>query len=321
MVDISANIQLFLEYIENAERIVLTTHQKPDGDGLGAICALSEFLRQKGKTPILFSLDPFPQHYNFLFEAKYFVHDPSIFDDTIDMLIVCDAGDLQYVGILPYFSSRTLPRTIINIDHHSSNVRFGTMNIIDEHASSSCEIIWRILQAVETNFSSDMATALLLGIVVDTGHFSNPATNQYSFETAALLLQKGASYKEILVHGLRNQTIEGISLWSKALKRAECHKNFPVMVTYLLYDDFQNSQYEEIILGGMSNFFNNVTGVDATILLREGQKGIIKGSLRTTNVVDVSQIAQIFGGGGHRKSAGFTFYGSIQVDNGKVSII
>lgn len=300
-------------------RVVLATHKSPDGDGLGSMCALSSFLDELGIESLLVSQDKLPDQCSVLKDAPSFwgVEEVGAFGG--DAVILCDSGDAGFAGLDDIMSRLPGKVPVVNVDHHVSNTSFGQINIVDPGASSTCEVVYRVLESFGAEISPDMATALLLGIVVDTGNFSNPSTNHSSFEVAGSLLEKGASHKDVVRSVFSNHTSGNLRLWGKALKRLSSNADFSLVSTYLLEEDFKEDPTARS--EGISNFLNNVPDTRATLLLREEKKGTVRGSLRSTSQCDVSKIAKLLGGGGHKKSAGFTVEGSLRVEDDRISVI
>lgn len=310
------------EEIQHANHIVLSSHREPDGDGLGAICAVASYLESQGKSYTVFSFDPPHPRYSFLQKYHEFSSDPEIFAEA-DLLIVFDAGDILWANLESIIEKVKRKAVVVNIDHHFSNTRFGDLNIILEAASSTCEIVYYIFKHFEFSYKQEIATALLLGIIIDTGNFSNPATTKESLEVASVLLEKGARYKEILRSIFQNHSKNALHIWGKAFERLYLNKKWKIAVTYLKVDEVHHNGNAEIA-AGLSNFFNNLSEVKCSLVLKQSRPGIIRGSLRSTqDGVDVATLAEYLGsGGGHKKAAGFRLRGSLEeLENGRVIVI
>lgn len=310
------------EKIRAARHIVLSTHLEPDGDGIGAMCAFASYLEKENKLYHVFSHGALHHRYSFLEKYNEFFSETDIFTDA-DLYIVFDAGDVFYASLEKHSYSFLENTFMVNVDHHASNTYFGDMNIVCTNISSSCEIVYNIFAHLGISINSEIATALLLGIVIDTGNFSNPATTATSLEAASVLLEKRARYNEILECAFENQTKDTLRIWGKAFERLFLHPQWKIAVTYLLHEDFQSAKDTELA-SGLSNFFNNLSETTCSLVLKQSKSGLIKGSLRSTrDEVDVASLAEYLGqGGGHKKAAGFRLKGTLcEVEKNQAVVI
>ena len=300
------------EHIINTDNFLIIPHQNPDGDALGSVGAIAQYLKQLNKNVKIFCATSFSNQLNYLPNIHLIHTDPGLFtDENINTIIVVDSGDLAYAGIDKLIQKHHT--TIINIDHHYTNQEYGQYNLINKQASSTTEVIYTYFKANQIHMDKDMATALLTGIVTDTGNFTNSATSVSAINIAGHLLTKGANLNLINRKTLQNNTINILKLWGIVLDRLEYHAKKDVAYTYLTQKDLNKYGTDEKEAEGISNFMNTIGGVKIGLFLKETQDGKIKGSLRTTeDNIDVSAIAQKMGGGGHKKAAGFTVEGSIQ---------
>lgn len=199
----------------------------------------------------------------------------------------------------------------MNVDHHPTNTRYGDINVVLPDASSTAEILFQLFEAGSIQIDHRMATSLLTGLLTDTSNFSNAATTTTSMEAASKLLGAGARYAEILKHVWQNKSVDSLKIWGTLLSRLSYNKRYDVTTTYMLASDVSESSAD--IVDGMSNFLQGVVGnIDAILVLRELPGNFVKGSFRSINR-DVSAVAKLLGGGGHKKAAGFTVKGHIEV--------
>lgn len=304
--DFSQAIQL----IQRSKRILLVSHKRPDGDTLGASCAFHLALNQLGKTSTLACVDEISERLNFIPETNKFVKEFNLAD--FDLIIINDAGAYHMTGFhekYPDFLSKKIP--IINIDHHSSNEGFGTINIIDHHASCTTMIVWQLLRQLGTAMTKEIALALLTGIYNDTGGFMHSNTTQEAFEVASELSKTGIKVGEIVRPLFRQASFAQLRLWGYILENLQVNdKN--ILTSVVSQEDFNDIGAHSSDTGGIVDLMNTVPDADYTLLLAEDE-GIVKGSLRTRKEdVNVSDIAGQFGGGGHKKAAGFRMYGRLQ---------
>ena len=298
--------------IENSQRILLLSHRRPDGDTLGAATAFYELFQNMGKSPVMGCVDTPSDRFIFLPNIRKMVKE---FDyKSFDLIIVSDAGAhymTQYHTVYPgIFSGEHVP--VLNIDHHTSNDYFGTHNIVDPLAASATVILYRLFQFLKFPITPNTATALLAGIYNDTGSFMHSNTTQEVFEIAADLTRKGGKVYPISQHMFKTATPASLKLWGKALEHLSVTPQ-GAAVSVLTAQDFEDSGATPDDSGGVIDLLNAVPGIRYSLLLTEDRKGSIKGSFRTQrDDIDLSAMAGTFGGGGHKKAAGFTVQGRIQ---------
>ncbi|MFZ6035645.1 MAG: DHH family phosphoesterase [Patescibacteria group bacterium] len=312
MTELIPTFQKIKDALDKARRVVVVGHQNPDGDAIGSMLGMAHYLRHTETDHRLFCTTPVPASLSFL------LHEITIEQDAIpllsqshDAVIVLDSGDLEYAGIHELLPRLPGAPIIINIDHHHTNTRYGAINLVQPSASSTAEIIFHFLDHFRLPIPKDVATALLTGILTDTGSFSNLGTTPSSMEVSSKLLAYGARAKEIIKHTLQNKSLQQLQLWGRALSRLKKNEQTGIVTTVLTKKDFDELGIEESS-EGIANFLNSVEKAKAIMVLYEKGPGLIKASLRTTqDGVDVSKIAKFFGGGGHPKAAGFTVQGTL----------
>lgn len=297
------------EAIRQADRVLLVAHKKPDGDTLGSSSAILNWLIREGKTPTVFCADPPSDSFRYLDSIHLYTSDPKAFDAAYDLVIVFDSGDLRYAGVHDHLKRLPSGYTLVNFDHHVTNERFGQLNIVLPEASSTSEIIYRFFTENDIVLDDRMATSLLTGLYTDTSNFSNAATTPLAIEAASKLMAAGARHLEILRHLLRDKPIDVLRIWGILLSRLNHNKEYDVASTYLLRNDVGGGPTD--IADGLANFLNGVVGgTDTLLVLRELPNDQVRGSFRSVER-DVSKVAKLFGGGGHKKAAGFTVSGRI----------
>ncbi|MEY4723303.1 MAG: hypothetical protein RLZZ324_816 [Candidatus Parcubacteria bacterium] len=299
--------------ITHAKRVLIVSHPSPDGDTLGAACAMLAFCRAHGIPADAWCKDEVPPQYAFMARTEEFGCDPAVFTrEAHDVLCVFDAGDLRYAGIdalIPLMPER--PR-IINFDHHSTNEKFGDINVLDVTASSTAEVVYDFLGENDEEVSYEASVCLLTGILTDTGIFSNAATTWTSLGAASALLRRGAKIEEVAKHLMRNKPIAALRLWGTVLARLKHDAATGMASTALFRKEIAESGVEDEHVEGLSNFLNMFLDVKALLVLKELPNGLVKGSYRTIAPdVDVAALALAYGGGGHKKAAGFTIAGAI----------
>jgi len=299
------------ELITRSHNIAIISHKNPDSDTIGANLALKFGLKSIGKNAESFAKDPVPINLQFIPGVETIKN--SITPSSFELIFAIDCGaaymmkfEKEHPEILD--PSKT---TLINIDHHPSNENFGVINIVDTKAAATVSIIYFLLEYLGIQITRDMATCLLNGLYGDTGSFKHSNTDSLTLKIASNLIAKGADYKAIVKNQFHSNRINQLKLWGRVLSRARVNdKNATVSaVTENDFDDLNASPED---LSGVIDYLNSVPESKFAILLAEDRKGNIKGSFRTQDdMIDLTQLAGMFGGGGHKKAAGFTIPGRL----------
>jgi len=305
----------FKQELAKHASFAIITHKRPDGDAIGSVLALEEYLNSLGKKTRAYCIDEPRAFAGFLPGAESITKPFDEFWNTASAIILVDCGDISMAGI----SREDLSgRIVLAIDHHISNSGYGSINIIEPHAAATSEILYHYFMQDGFAITKRMATNLLCGIYTDTDAYTNLGTTPESLAASSELLRLGANFKEITASTMRNKSIASLKLWGRALERLRLDTKKGIAVTVLKHDDFGECNAEPDDAEGVASLLNHLADVKMSMLLRELPDGTVKGSLRTTNeLIDVSQIAKLMGGGGHAKAAGFTVKGKItETENG-----
>ncbi|HLD22180.1 MAG TPA: DHH family phosphoesterase [Patescibacteria group bacterium] len=311
--------------IDRSKHVMLVMHKRPDGDTAGSCLAMAHYLDVIKKSHTCFCIDELPGNLHFLPGKEKVSTDIAHWQPEkaqFDLLIVFDAGDLKYSGIADYVDMLSHNFTIINIDHHTTNAHFGNHNLVVTTASSTCEIVHDLLHSINA-LNKHMATCLLTGLMTDTGGFTNLATSASAVSAASKLLAKGANMQNITKRVFQNRSIATLKLWGRALERLRANSS-GIVITIITQKDLEECGAPEEAINGVANFLNSLDDqidAKAVLVLSEIEKGMIKGSFRTTHpLIDVSKFAMLLGGGGHKKAAGFTICGQLKHAQGQWSI-
>lgn len=308
-------LQNIYQIILKSKNIFVQGHARC-GDATGSTLAMMHWLASLNKRYLAFSPEPIPEIFNFLPGVEEIVTDSNNFNlSNFDLLLILDCGDISRTGIAEKIKQEKRPDAyLVNIDHHHTNDYFGDINFVDTTAPATATLVHDFFQANNINLNKKIATCLLNGIFTDTSIFTNPATNQNALGQAADLLIAGASVNTILHSLTKNKTIKSLKLWGRALERLQLNEKYQIAFTVLLQDDFRDfSEVKSEAVEGLANFMNSLSDAKIVMILREESGGLIKGSLRTTDDnCDVGKLAKFFGGGGHKKAAGFTIRGQIR---------
>ncbi|MBI4262675.1 bifunctional oligoribonuclease/PAP phosphatase NrnA [Candidatus Uhrbacteria bacterium] len=302
-----------LAAIDGARHILLVSHRKPDGDTLGAATAMMQVLDARKKSYTAFCEDAPGPIWSFLPKIESFITTVDRAPHSaIDLVIFFDASDIPYSGFdrhLGVFAKRPM---LLQFDHHRTNLYFADVNVVLPEAASTTEVLWRFFEACNIAIDRNIATCLLTGAVTDTTAFTNPATTASSLQCAAACLLRGARFPEVLRETMRNKERADLQLWGRMLARLTKSGTVDCAVTVVTRRDVEEFGSDEESLEGIANFLNNLGETKAVLIVKELDGGKIKGSFRTTRSdVDVGKLALAFGGGGHRKAAGFTIEGKL----------
>jgi bifunctional oligoribonuclease and PAP phosphatase NrnA len=297
-----------LEELLDADKLIVVTHENPDGDALGSLVAMHGILVQLGKDclPMIDERDlPLPPEYAFLEPPGTITEAPPDVDERT--VVFLDCGNLERN---PAVSLRRPGVRIVNIDHHHDNTHFGTVNLVDPGASCTAEIVWDLLGDLGGKATLPIAEALYVGLITDTGRFMYENTTARSHLMAADLIEAGVGPHEIYRRVYEGVPLGKLSLLARGLAKVERYDDGHLTVTELSARDFAESGAEESYSEGVVDHLRAVEGTAVAALVRDrvgDANGQRKVSLRASDErVDVSRIARAQGGGGHRQAAGFT---------------
>jgi phosphoesterase RecJ-like protein len=297
-----------LEELRAADKLLVVTHENPDGDALGSLVAMRDILRSLGKQVDAY-IDPrelpLPQEYRFLGLADA-LHEPPA-DLAERTVVFVDCGTLERNPALAFRREGT---HILNLDHHHDNTAFGTVNLVDSGASCTAEIVWDLMHGLDVQPTQEIAEALYAGLITDTGRFMYENTTARAHRMAAELIEAGVDVPEIYRRVYEGVPYGKLVLLARGLSKIRRYDNGRLTVTQLDACDFAESGAEESYSEGVIDHLRAVEGTAVAALVRDrisAGDGERKVSLRASDRrVDVSRIARLQGGGGHRGAAGFT---------------
>ena len=289
--------------IRESKTVVLACHVNPDGDALGSLLALALALRPLGKEVTCLSEDGVPDILRFLPGSDLISRSTDI--PTFDLALVVDSGELARVGeqVRPMVSRA---RRAVNIDHHVVAGTFGDIRVLDSGAASTAEIVYALLQTLEIPLSPEIATCLFTGIITDTGSFRFQNVTPGTLRTAALLVAAGASPPLISENVFENKTFAGTRLLGRALSSLSQSPDGRIVWAHITAADFRSLGAIDAETEGVVNYVRGIRGAEVGMLFREMDNGRIRVSLRSRESVNVAELAQDFGGGGHRMASGCT---------------
>lgn len=299
------------EILKEAKEISIISHVDPDGDAIGSQLALAHLLERENKKITCFNAGMIPD-YLFFLPGSEKIKIYSGQDLSKQVVIYVDCADGRRAGI-PISSGVT-----INLDHHVSNDFFADYNYVDIKAASTGEIVYKLFEEMNLTLEKDSSTCLYTAVSTDTGSFMFSNTTAKTHLIAADLIVKGAD-----TAGLRENFYEGVSFKRFQLCRyAYQEVNFAcdnllawVKIPYVIISELGAKEEDT---EGVAGNLRNIKDVEVALLLKEREDGKIKASLRSKKRVDVSKIARIFDGGGHKRAAGFELTGTIEEVEEKV---
>ena len=296
-----------VERLRDGERFLLTTHEGPDGDALGSLLGLHGILSQLGKDSVMFLAEkefPLPVEYRFMPLQEVFHEPPADLADRTVIFLDCGNIDRMPVEWLQNGNE------IINVDHHHDNTRFGSVNLVDDEAACTAEIIFEIAGRLGAEITPAIASALYVGLVTDTGMFMYENTDARSHRVAAALIEAGVDVNETYRRLYERMPAEKLRLLARALDRVDRRLGGSLSLTYVSAEDYAVTGADEVLTEGIIDFVRALEGTAVAAVIRDKPNSggaARKASLRSTDgTVDVSDIARKVGGGGHRRAAGFS---------------
>jgi phosphoesterase RecJ-like protein len=294
--------------LRDHDRFLVVTHENPDGDALGSLLATTLALRQLGKDVdmLLLGAAPLPREYHFLALDGLLRELPG--DVETRVLVAVDCAKADRIG--PDVSVFERARLVLDIDHHHDNTRFGDVNLIVSDASSTGEVLRDVFRELGVELTPEIAEPLYVALVTDTGRFQYSNTTPKALRLAAELVEAGADVHQVFQEVYESVEFAKLKLLARALERARVLEGGRIIVSYLLRTDFSEVGAAEPYSEGIIDYLRAVEGAELAVLIREVPRDegpTHKGSLRASvDELDVSMIARLFGGGGHRQAAGFS---------------
>jgi phosphoesterase RecJ-like protein len=302
------DLDLVVAAIREHDRFLVTSHENPDGDALGSLLAMHTALEQLGKESVmvLAGAAPLPGEYRFLELPERGLLHATPEDRSEWVVIAVDCANETRIADPTILTSALLT---INIDHHHDNSRFGSIALVVPEASSTGELLADIFRALGVTLTAELAEALYVALVTDTGRFQYTNTTPKALRLAADLVEAGADVHKVFQGVYETVQFAKLKLLARALDRARVFEGGRIVVSYLLRNDFAEVGAVEPYSEGIIDYLRAVEGAQLAALIREPPRDggpIRKVSLRSSvDELDVSAIARAFGGGGHPQAAGF----------------
>lgn len=294
--------------LRSRRRFLLTAHEGPDGDALGSLLGMHHLLTQLGKDSVMFLAAkefPLPIEYRFLPLEEVFHEPPADMADRTVIFLDCGNIDRMPVEFLTAGDN-----DVINIDHHHDNTRFGDFNLVDVEASCTAEIVYDLAQLMGATITQDLAAALYVGLITDTGNFMYDNTNAHTHRVAAELIDAGVDVDDTYRRLYEHVPMEKVRLVARALQSIQRHCGDRLAISCITKADYEATGAGEEMTEGVIDFLRSIEGTKVAAVVRDlGNRGRAarKVSLRSSDgEVDVSAIARKNGGGGHKRAAGFS---------------
>lgn len=292
--------------IQSAERILVVTHLRPDGDAMGSSLGLGLALRQMGKDVTIAVDLGTPEFFSWMPSSDTIL--PELTSGSWDLMISTDASDEERSGDVGIYG-RANSKTVINIDHHRTNTYFGDIHLVVDVPSAS-QIVFMLWEHMGIDWTPDIAQVLMTGLVTDTLGFRITATTPVEFGVAQKLMEYGGSFSEATRRTLGVMNSQELLLWKSILPTVEIHGE--IAEATIRRADIEALGIDYFDTGGIVGFLRKVTEIRIGFVMREDPEGVIKVSLRSDPGYDVSEVAFQLGGGGHKQASGADFTGTIE---------
>jgi bifunctional oligoribonuclease and PAP phosphatase NrnA len=293
--------------LTDATEVALACHVNPDADALGSMLGLSGFLRERGiATTVSYPNDPLePPRWAALLPGSELLVPPGAFPKAPAVMVTCDCASFDRLAMLGGPAKRA--DEVIWIDHHRSNDGTGvTISVIDPTASSTCEMVFRLIEAMGGDVSAATATCLYAGLVTDTGRFQYEATTPQTLRVAAALREHDFDHTRLVQALYEDNRLDYIRLVGVALERVEHLPEADLVWTYLTQGDLREAGVLAAETEDLIDAIRSARDVDVAAVLKQQKDGRFKVSVRSRGDHDLATVAAAFGGGGHRLAAGYT---------------
>jgi phosphoesterase RecJ-like protein len=302
-------IKEIIEAINKGRSFFITAHVRLDGDALGSELALYLMLHDLGKKAVIYNQESTPAHYRFLPAAQKIVHEPGDIEQY-DVAFILDCGELERVGDQAEKIGRI--KKLINIDHHISNSGFWEIRMLDAEASSTGEMLFRLMQEMHIKMTKDICTNLYAAILTDTGGFRYSNTRQGALWAAGKLVENGADPQWISENIYESDPPAKLKLLAKTMKTLSLDLERRICSLVVTWQALQETGASVEHTDGFVDIPRAVKGIDISMLYTQLDKDHFKLSLRSKGKVNVEQIAKKFGGGGHINAAACRIEGNIE---------
>lgn len=299
--------------IKAAKTALVVSHVDPDGDAIGCLLALGMMLEKAGLKTTLYSADGVPRNYQFLPGAEKIKNTLPSFEH-FHLAFAADASDFDRLG--ENINLKEIAKTIVNIDHHPDNALFGEINYV-ESKSSTAELVYNLCKFLRIKIDGKIAECLYAALITDTGNFRYENTSPDSFSMARELLRAGVKTQEITTKIYDTRSVASLRISSAALMNLEVSPGRKAAWAFVTEEMMKKAGAKNEDLIGLVDQIRSLEGIETAVFFRQ-EKDKIKINFRSKANVNVSEIAAIFGGGGHAKAAGAVIAGGMEEVKQKV---
>jgi phosphoesterase RecJ-like protein len=303
------NIKEFFNEIDNSEKICVIGHVAPDGDCIGSVMALYEFLSVEYNKDVYFGFDgKIPYNFRSYIDESLILTDFE--DKKFDLLIVLDCADEERLG--RYKSLISNSKKIICIDHHKTNTEFADINIVDPTISSTGELLFHILNYENKKTSLKMAEYIYTAIITDTGNFAYSSTTATTHRVAAELIDIGVDVANIDNLIFNSKPISTVKAYIDCISNINFYYDNKLGIAKISDEIIKRNNANINDIEGIVEFIREISEVEISCVLKEYNQELTKVSLRSKNDIDVSEVSVKFNGGGHAKAAGFQINANLE---------
>jgi phosphoesterase RecJ-like protein len=295
----------FVEFTRRPRRFLLTTHVRPDGDGLGSMLALAEALAALGKDVRMAIASTYPPRYSFLDPGRSIrnFEGPRAEYGDVEAVVVLDTGTWNQLGTFgQYLKGMSVPRAVI--DHHLTQDDLGALRLVDTTAEATGRLALEAIGALGVPVSARMASNLFVAVAMDTGWFRHGNTTPATFALASDLVAAGARPEPLYEELFERNSLARLRLTGLILERLTVAPGGQVAYTELRRGDYEATGATPQDSEDLVNYTRSVQGVEVGLFFMEQPRGGVKVSFRSRGGVDVARVAETFGGGGHRQASG-----------------
>lgn len=307
------NLEHIKRHINEASTICLVAHEHPDGDAIGSVGAMYHFLKEIGKE-VYMVLPDMGDNFKFMPNISERVETVPI--DSYDLLICLDTSSLDRLSIAPEDMAKAKKRIVI--DHHMNNTIDADAKLVDELRPANCEIVYDLIRYMGHSISKNTATYIYTGIMTDTGSFNYERTSAKTHNIAGEMIDLGVDYVRICK--LLNDTYSEakMKLVAYVITNMESYMDGKVRIAVLEKSTIDNIGANDDDAANLVNYLRGIENTIVAVYIREMDDGSYKASIRAEEPVDAAQVSLMFGGGGHKRAAGFS---TDNVKNTKIKLI
>lgn len=298
------------QFIETHDHFLVVSHIHPDGDAASSTCAVGLLLKQLDKQYTLINEGPVPEKFHPICGSDNILNLKELGEfPNYEAVIAVDCADYSRMGDIGRYIPDHIP--LLNIDHHPTNDCYGTAFIVQPNAAATAEILYDLIELMDIQWTKQLSNCIYTGILTDTGGFRYSNTSPKVLKMASHLLEYGAKASELAESLLEETSRAHVEILKRALNTLSFSENHQIAWVIVKKEDMWETKAKHEDLEGIVNYPRNIHGVEVGIMFKEMNDGTVKCSFRSAGKIDVSAVAQSFGGGGHVRASGATLQGSV----------